>query len=235
MAESSSFLTNLSFHPGSVLMRAKAFTSMVALLLVHLAPARVHGQAPGARAPKVSGASTAIVLRNGDGIRVEIKDEKDLSGQFDIGADGQVLLPAIGLVRVSGRPFDEVQAELRAAYGKELVNPVVRISPLLRIAVLGEVRQPGLYLIDETYQVSDVLARAGGLAPSADASKIVVTRLGGDVAARFNSESVHQPLAFRSGDQLHVDRRSWTRENLGVLLGTAGSLAVAIITGMIVR
>lgn len=203
-------------------MRAKARTALVALLLVQATHARAYAQ--------------GIVLRSGDGVRVEIKDEKELTGQYDIGADGRVLLPLIGLIEVAGRPFEAVQRELQSAYARELVNPVVRVSPLLRIAVLGEVRQPGLYLVDLTYQVGDILARAGGLAASADPAKIVVTRASGAIAARFSAESMQQqPLTLQSGDQLRVERRSWTRENMGILLGTAGSLAVAVITGMLLR
>jgi polysaccharide export outer membrane protein len=185
--------------------------------------ATLRAQAPGGR------------LRPGDGVRIEIKNEPTLSGQFEIGADGLVFIPNIGSLRAADRAFTELEGELRKVYASELVNPVVRITPLVRIAVLGEVRAPGLFLIDPTYTVSDVLARAGGLMPTANPHKIVIRRATGVVVAEFTLDS--PPLATRlgSGDQIMVARRGWMSEHAGILLSAAGSVAVALITSAIIR
>jgi protein involved in polysaccharide export with SLBB domain len=102
-------------------------------------------------------------LRPGDALRIEVKDEPQFSGEFAIGQDGMILLPVLGTVRVTDLPFAEVDGVLRKRLAGELVDPVIRITPLLRIAVLGEVRQPGLFLVDPTFSAADILARAGGL------------------------------------------------------------------------
>src|SRR5262245_60945105 len=113
-------------------------------------------------------------LRPGDGVRIEVKYEPDLSKEYVIGADGQLFLPTIGKIKAADRPFSELHEDLMRAFATELADPVVRITPLVRISVLGEVRAPGLFLIDPTFTVMDVLARAGGLLPTANPHRIVI-------------------------------------------------------------
>src|SRR3990172_8473398 len=85
-------------------------------------------------------AQNPLLLRPGDALRVQVRDEPSWSGDFDVGEDGTVLLHPLGLVPVAGRPFAQVKDELLRAYQRELVNAAVTISPLVRIAVLGEVQ-----------------------------------------------------------------------------------------------
>jgi protein involved in polysaccharide export with SLBB domain len=216
--------------------RALAVTALVALGSVFLFPhAWARAQAPSARAGAPAEARPPVVqLRRGDAVRVEIKDEPTLSGEFNIGVDGKILLPTVGAIPVADLPFPDVEAQLQAAYKKELVDPVVRITPLIRIAVLGEVRQPGLILIDATHAVVDVLAAAGGLAPNANQKRIAIVAHSGEQIGRFNVDAP-TVVYLSSGDQLVVPKRSWLAEQSSVLLGAAGSLAVAIVTAVILR
>jgi polysaccharide biosynthesis/export protein len=174
-------------------------------------------------------------LRAGDGVRIEIKDEPTLSGEFIIGDDGQILLPTIGTIVVASRTFDEVKQELAKSYHRELVNPVLRITPLVRVSVIGEVRLPGLFLIDPTQGVGDVLARAGGPAPTANANRITILKSTGETVAKFRLGSAPLDATLHSGDQILVQRRPWTSEHLGILLGAVGSIGVALITGAVLR
>lgn len=205
-------------------MRAWAVTALVAgAFLWSGADARAYGQDRTTR------------LRPGDGVRIEIKNEDKIGGEFIVGTDGSLMLPVIGTLMAAERPFAEVETELRKMYATELVDPVIRITPLVRIAVLGEVRAPGLFLIDATYTVVDVLARAGGLMPNANPGKIVIRRPTGVVVARFALDSPPLEASLDSGDQIMVGRRSWISEHLGILLSAAGSVAVALITSTLIR
>jgi polysaccharide export outer membrane protein len=205
-------------------MRAWAVTALVAsAFLLSGAEARVYGQ------------DRTTKLRPGDGVRIEIKNEDKIGGEFIVGTDGSLMLPVIGTLKAAERPFAEVETELRKMYATELVDPVIRITPLVRIAVLGEVRAPGLFLIDATYTVVDVLACAGGLMPNANPGKIVIRRPTGVVVARFALDSPPLEASLDSGDQIMVGRRSWISEHLGILLSAAGSVAVALITSTLIR
>ncbi|MGH7467530.1 MAG: polysaccharide biosynthesis/export family protein [Longimicrobiales bacterium] len=205
-------------------MRAFATTALVAgMLLFAGAFARACAQGP------------AVRLRPGDAVRIEVRNEQGLSGEFILGADGFLLLPIIGTLKVADRPFAEVELDLRKAFANELVDPVLRITPLVRISVLGEVRAPGLFHIDPTFTVRDVLARAGGLMTTANPHRIVIRRPSGVVVAEFKLDSPPLDTKLGSGDEILVGRRSWASEHMGILLSAAGSVAVALITSAIIR
>ena len=132
-------------------------------------------------------AQNPLLLRPGDALRVRIQDEPSWSGDFDVGEDGTVLLRPLGLVPVTGRPFAQVKDELLRAYQRELVNAAVTISPLVRIAVLGEVQRPGLLPVDPTLSLADVVAAAGGITPLGDRNKVRMVRHGRVITAAIAS------------------------------------------------
>ena len=180
-------------------------------------------------------AQDPLLLRPGDALRVRIQDEPSWSGDFDVAEDGTVLLRPLGLVPVTGRPFAQVKDELLRAYQRELVNAAVTITPLVRIAVLGEVQRPGLLPVDPTLSLADVVAAAGGITPLGDRNKVRLVREGRVITARLNPESDTRSLSLRSGDQIFVARRSWWAQNTPVLVGALGSVTAAVIASILVR
>lgn len=217
------------FHPGR-----GAFPSGARLvwLLAVLVGWALPAQSPAASGPPQLG---GLRLRPGDAVRLEIKDEPALSGQFPVGADGRLLLPLVGFVVVEGREFGDLAAEVEARYAGELADPVIRLTPLVRVAVLGEVRIPGLYPVDPTFTVADALAQAGGLLPTANRGKIQLVRGGEVVLAKLDPRSETLRLAIRSGDQIVVPRRGWISENTPILIGAAASVLAALVTSLILR
>jgi protein involved in polysaccharide export with SLBB domain len=116
---------------------------------------------------QTSGPFDRLELRTGDAVRLAVKMEPEWSGEYPVGPAGNVMLPLIGSIGVAGRPFAEVVAEVERSYARELADPELEVSPLLRVSVLGEVKLPGLYLVDPTQRLREVLAMAGGILPSA--------------------------------------------------------------------
>lgn len=176
-----------------------------------------------------------LQLSPGDALRVEVKDEPDLGGQFPVSAEGYVLVPTVGRLHVVDRPFSEIKLEIFEAYSTLLTYPVVQLTPLLRIAVLGEVRQPGLHIVDPTHGIADLLALAGGLTPMADDERISLLREERGEVQRLDLDSSAPSIKLRSGDQLFVGRRSWLSDNAGLLIGAAASVATAAVTSLIIR
>ena len=200
--------------------------SILPFLLLLIAPAR----------PLVAQASPPpLVLRPGDALRVLVRDEPTLSGEFAITAAGDVLLPEAGLVRAAGRPFPELEAAVRTAYSRQVVDPQVLVIPLARVAVLGEVRAPGLFRVDPTETMADLLAAAGGLTPAGNARAITLLRAG--ARTRFHLDPGEPALGGRvlPGDQLMVGRRGWLSENTPVLVGATASVLAAAVTAFLVR
>ena len=193
--------------------------------------------------------SSELVLRPGDAVRLQvgtrgwwIRDagpgegrEPELSNDFPVLESGEALLPIIGVVEVAGRPFGEIRSEIRERYARELVDAPVMVAPILRIAVLGEVQQPGLVPVDPTLTIADVVAATGGLTPRGDPGKVMLLR--DQVTTRISLAEAEGGGGRRlePGDQILVGRQSWIRENLNVLLPSAASVLAATITTLILR
>jgi polysaccharide export outer membrane protein len=174
-------------------------------------------------------------LRPGDAIRLAMKDEPELSDDYPVLSDGTVLLPLIGVVQVSSVAFADVEQRVREAFAREMTAPVLVLMPVIRVAVLGEVRMPGLYLMDGTFDVTEALARAGGLTPSGSMERITLLRDGRSERLTPRGEAPVPMAVVLPGDQLIVGRRSWFAENSTVLVGAGTSVLVAAITALLVR
>jgi polysaccharide export outer membrane protein len=185
--------------------------------------------------PAVAQAPQDLQLRPGDALRVMVKNEPTMSGEFPVAADGTVMLPIIGIARATDKSVAMLWSELEARYARELAEPEVQLTPLVRVSVLGEVRNPGLFLVDPTHVIRDVIALAGGLTPSANRRRVRITRGASEAVAEYEAGAVALEAGVRSGDEIFVDRRSWLGDNLGIFIGAAASVAVAAVTSWIVR
>jgi polysaccharide export outer membrane protein len=185
--------------------------------------------------PAVAQAPQDLQLRPGDALRVIVKNEPTMSGEFPVAADGTVMLPIIGIARATDKSVAMLWSELEARYARELAEPEVQLTPLVRVSVLGEVRNPGLFLVDPTHVIRDVIALAGGLTPSANRRRVRITRGASEVVAEYEAGAAALEAGVRSGDEIFVDRRSWLGDNLGIFIGAAASVAVAAVTSWIVR
>src|SRR5688572_3723004 len=163
--------------------------------------------------------SSAFRLRPGDVVRLAVKNEPELAGEYPVWGDGTILLPLIGSVRVAGIEFSTVEREVRARFARELTDAVLVLSPAVRVAVLGEVRIPGLYLLDGTFDLSEALARAGGLTQFAAPGRVTLVRNGNVERLRAIENTPFLSGSLQPGDQVLVGRRSWLRENSPLLLG----------------
>jgi polysaccharide export outer membrane protein len=127
----------------------------------------------------------------------------------------------------------QIREEIRAGLAQIFNEPFVTVTPQFNIAVLGEVRSPGLYPVDPTLTVLDIVAKAGGPNPNGNINKIQLLRGGQTLDLRFERDRVGgltlQEVGLRSGDQIMVARRSFTNQDLRTLLSilTVG-LSVAI-------
>jgi protein involved in polysaccharide export with SLBB domain len=189
------------------------------------------GQPPVRTAPVTSaapGASSATAgdldrLRPGDVVRLRIWREPDLSGDFPVNETGMVVLPRLGPLSVVAESSGSLRARLVDAYAEFLNHRSIDVTLLRRIQVLGAVRQPGVYPVDPTMTISDVLAVAGGATTDGDPNKLELIRDGQQIPGRISRQSLISESHVRSGDQIFVPERGWVRRN-------SGFLAAAIIT-----
>lgn len=202
--------------------------ALLVLFLVVLAPVATPAQdVDGSRA-------AANSLLPGDVIEVRIWLEPDLSGKFQVDEGGEVVLPLLGKKQVVGISPQALRDQLTEEYKRYLINPSVNITLLRRINVLGEVRVPGLYTVDATVSVADVLAMAQGLTPDGDANDIVLVRGGAIIRSNLTGTMVIGEAGIRSGDQIIVGKRSWAERNIGAIIGLA-SIVASIAINLLAR
>jgi polysaccharide export outer membrane protein len=173
------------------------------------------------------------MLYPGDLVRLKIYREPDLSGDYDINAQGMATFPKVGAIHVADITTDSLQRLLISTYSEYLRDPAIEVTPLRRVTVLGAVKNPGLYPVDPTMSISDAVALAGGPTPDGNQKKVDLIR---DGQKRSMSVTAHEQIAamsMRSGDELYVPERSWLSRNgyiVGAAIGAAAILTTTIIT-----
>ncbi len=189
-----------------------------------------------------TGGATSYVLNPGDVLRIEVFGRETLSGQFQIDELGNVNYPMLGAISTRGITLAELRDTLRSGLENLFASPFVTITPLFRLAVLGEVRNPGLYTIDPTLTVLDVVALAGGPTRDADLNKTRLIRAetetttdslaAGSLAADTLRQSLRgqtlQEMGVRSGDRILIPRKKFTLADIA-LYASIAQLGVSII------
>lgn len=175
---------------------------------------------------------TEARLVPGDLIRITIWREPDLTGEFLVQEDGAAVLPRIGPVRVTDYTPSTLKQNLIAEYGKTLINPSIEVIVLRRILITGEVGGEGVYPVDPTMSLVEVLAMAGGPSPSAKKDEVILVRDGREIEIDLDDPIEVRNVALQSGDQLVVPRaNTWVR-NWQLMLGVVSStISLAVLLG----
>ena len=121
-----------------------------------------------------------------DALDIVVYDNPDLSTSVSVSAGGTIAFPLIGEVRVAGKTSRQIEALIRERLiaGKFLKDPQVRVNVAQfksqSVAVLGQVRNPGKYVIVGASNVLDIIAEAGGLTAEAGDKILLVKRSAGE-------------------------------------------------------
>lgn len=125
----------------------------------------------------------AFVLGPQDQIEVNVASYPDLRTVARIAPDGTVILPLVGSVAVAGKTpaMAAKTIETLLTSGGYIKLPTVRVEVLdvqsRKASVLGQVNNQGLVVLDRDYSVAEILAKAGGLAPDAADTAVIVRQL----------------------------------------------------------
>lgn len=154
-------------------------------LAVPAAPAQETGTVPEQEAPSAAGRRhqpPAIDIGPGDLLDIVVFDTAELSTHVRVTQDGFANLPVIGRINLSGLNADQaarrIEAELRDR--NLLLEPHVTVFIVEYASqgatVSGEIRQPGIYPTLGKRRMLDMLAIAGGVAPTAGKSVTIIHR-----------------------------------------------------------
>ena len=182
-----------------------------------------------AQTPAPGSAPEVHRVRPGDILKVDVWGHEEFSGQFIVDQTGRLQYPVLGDIDATALTIYDLREKLRQGLETLFKSPFVTISQVFRISVLGEVRQPSLYTVDPSQSVLDVIAMAGGPIPGANMGRVRLMRGGTVLSVSFSGGGSLQQMGVRSGDQIFVPRRSFTRDDLNMLLNLAQlALTVAI-------
>jgi polysaccharide export outer membrane protein len=167
-------------------------------------------------------AASGYALAPGDLVRIHVWGREEYSGQFQVDEEGKLHYPMLGEIDTGELTVAQLRDTLRTGLERLFSNPFVTITPLFRVAVLGHVRSPGLYTVDPTLSVLDLVALAGGPTPAANTDKITVYRSGAASYVNYEDEALRgrtlAEVGVRSGDEVMVPRKWFAREDWFLVL-----------------
>lgn len=155
----------------------------------------------------------------GDVFQVTIYDEANLSGLFQVGQDGSVNYPLVGVLQVGGLDPSRVgeliatALEERQILRRPQVSIFVKEYNSKRISVSGAVSRAGTFPYVSGLTLQQVITLAGGFSALASRNATVVTRqVAGemrryDIPAGDIEEGQLEDVLLNPGDKIFVPQR----------------------------
>lgn len=206
--------------------KRKLTVTAVALTLLVLSVGSAQSQGGGDGLARYANAK----LRPGDRILLRFLREREMSDSLVVNERGETAFPKIGILRVSNMTVSELQDTLLTRYSEYYRLPEFQVAVLRRIVVNGEVRIPGVFLVDGSYTLRDVIARAGGITETGNRKRVLLIRDGTQIPVPQWDRESGEATDLRSGDQILVTRRSWFTMNALSLVSTAILVASFVIS-----
>ena len=179
---------------------------LLSLACMSFGVAAMADPAPTGSAPAAV-ASSDYRLGVADKVRILVYNEPNLSGEFNVNANGSIAYPLIGDVQATGRTATEIGGEIaKRLPDGYLRDPQVSIDILTfrPFYILGEVNKPGEYPYETGLTVRKAVATANGYTYRADKKKVYVKRIGEDKETVYptSSDTLVQP-----GDTIRIGER----------------------------
>ncbi len=112
------------------------------------------------------------MIGGGDALKISIYDHPDLESKVRVSANGSIILPLIGNVRVGGLTIEKATQTIASMYSAGyIVNPQVSVFVeeyrSQKVTVLGQVKKPGIYELREATTLLELISKAEGLTQDA--------------------------------------------------------------------
>lgn len=151
--------------------------------------------------PASASSSSDVIIQDGDIINVRVFNQEPLSTRERVRTDGKIALPVVGEVIARGKRPAQLAAEIQDRLKSVVVAPSVSVvmeqEGAMRVSVVGEVKNAGVFEVQPGSNVLHALAAAGGLSDYADGDRIFVVR-----------KSLPQRVRFRYHDLRSADPKS---------------------------
>jgi len=115
-----------------------------------------------------------------DVLFVDVRNQKEMSGDFTVRDDGTYQQPSVGSIRVTGMTTQQVATTVQRALQGVVVEPQVTVAisrpAPVRVNVVGQVKAPGTFELTRDRTVTAALAAAGWLNEFAGDDDVYVLR-----------------------------------------------------------
>jgi len=160
--------------------------------------------------------STHYSIQPGDLLEISVWREDYLEKDVVVQPDGKISFPLVGVLNAAGATVEDVQARVTERLTQYIPDPVVTVSIKEirgnRVYVLGQVNNPGQFIMNPTVDVVQALALAGGTTPFAELNEIKILRRDGNsqtlIEFRYadlaRGRNLEQNIILRSGDVVIV-------------------------------
>jgi polysaccharide export outer membrane protein len=155
-------------------------------------------------------------INAGDRLEVSVWKEPELQREVLVGPDGAFSFPLAGQIVAQGRTATQIREELESRLSRYIPDLVTTVTVLdvrgNSIFVIGQVNNPGAFVMNPVLDVMQALSVAGGTTPFASLKNIRILRRedGVQTAHRFDytnvadGRSLEQNILLRSGDVVIV-------------------------------
>ena len=182
------------------------------LLFVGSLPATAGAQDDGAQAP-----DDAYMVQPGDLLEISVWREEDLQRQVLVRPDGAFSFPLAGDIVATGKTVPELREEIASKLETYIPDLVVTVTVTEirgnKIYVIGQVNDPGEFIVNPRVDVMQALSMAGGTTAFAALDDIMILRRDGSgrqQAIPFEykdverGRSLEQNIVLSSGDVVVV-------------------------------
>ena len=153
------------------------------------------------------------ILGPADKVGLSIMSTSHLTYILTVTPSGELWIPEIGAVAVSGLTIPEAEIKLQKYIQEEKYNTAEVLLILLNIRkfklqISGAVIVPGFINVSAIERLTDIIHRAGGLHKLADEEKVVIKRKNSNIncslkSYQFNGNLENNPI-LKEGDVVNV-------------------------------
>lgn len=156
------------------------------------------------------------ILTSQDVISIKVVNQPDMDTATRVETDGTISFPYVGRIKAVGLSEDQLAhaIEQRLAARQIVTDPHVLVELTsfgTQASIQGQVGAPGVYTLDRPTNLTQLLARAGGVRDDAIGAVITVRRAHGGSVQTFDSKDVQASrgpgarLLIANNDEIFVD------------------------------
>jgi len=169
--------------------------------------------ASGVPSPEVFALPPGYRLGPGDRVGIYLLGEEPKNFDLTVNVEGKVYLPPAGVIRVAGLSLDAfrklLDQKLKSFFSNYTLEVMLLQPKRVQVAVAGEVRQPGKYVLSALQTVFDAVKAAGGPTSQGSMRDVRVYRKGNlfasvDLYQFLMRDEPIEEVYLETGDRIFV-------------------------------